>query len=85
MVNCVLPRAFPDSLTSQLLVFMKGNYISFVSCHVRVFKKGKPTILRRLYYSNWYLIVSYQFSHMVVFNTERKKDVSDYCHFTRLY
>ena len=40
MVNCVLLRAFPPGLTSQLLVFMKGNCISFVSCHVGVFKKS---------------------------------------------
>jgi hypothetical protein len=40
MMNCVLPGAFPASLTSQFLEFRKGNRVSFVHCHVRVFNKS---------------------------------------------
>jgi hypothetical protein len=73
MVNCVLPLAFPASLTAQLLVFMKGNYISFLSCHVRVFNKGNQPSYDVCTNVTGNFIASYQFSHMVIYNTERKK------------
>jgi hypothetical protein len=81
-MTCVLPGAFPASLTSHILVFRKGNLVSVVSCHVVVFNKSSQppyhgcthvigTVILQMYFFFTYSSLQYR----------KEIRVSDYCHF----